>query len=486
MTDGPHYRRLADWMFRHPIATVMSVAFTVRAVVALVLNVTNTWSLAPDAHQYLALAEAVSAGRLDSFWPGYGPSLYNSTRVFSGQVVFLFDLFGPYRISAQLVAVFYGSLTAGLTVLLARRFIRPAFALAAGLVVALVPSQILWSTVALRESTIWALLAGIAVILGNLSPTSTRRSIFVAVLSVAMAYLCLESLRGQTAFLALWSGTLALLVGRGDRRARVVAAAALLLVAPLAANHQPGAVDLLYTASKRLGTVRTYMAMGAESTIYDSTSRSDDGMLPGADIDGSVDPEGSDSVVPGGDEIDLLERESTVVLPGADIDGSVDPEGSNSVVPGGNEIDLLERESTVVDGQKFVVDADGNAFPVYNDLEANLQAFPSGLMAAAVRPFPWDSRQTGKHLASSIESVFWASVFILAAVGTWFRRRELGVVAFPVVFSVVYLVSAALTQGNLGTAFRHRAQILFAIVLLAFAGVQVLWDRRKSRNLWPS
>ena len=156
------------------------------------------------------------------------------------------------------------------------------------------------------------------------------------------------------------------------------------------------------------------------------------------------------------------------------------------MVPGGNEIDLLERESTVVDGQKFVVDADGNAFPVYNDLEANLQAFPSGLMAAAVRPFPWDSRQTGKHLASSIESVFWASVFILAAVGTWFRRRELGVVAFPVVFSVVYLVSAALTQGNLGTAFRHRAQILFAIVLLAFAGVQVLWDRRKSRNLWPS
>jgi len=107
VTDGPHYRRLADWMFRHPIATVMSVAFTVRAVVALVLNVTNTWSLAPDAHQYLALAEAVSAGRLDSFWPGYGPSLYNSTRVFSGQVVFLFDLFGPYRISAQLVAVFY-------------------------------------------------------------------------------------------------------------------------------------------------------------------------------------------------------------------------------------------------------------------------------------------------------------------------------------------------------------------------------------------
>ena len=451
MTDGPHYRRLADWMFRHPIATVMSVAFTVRAVVALVLNVTNTWSLAPDAHQYLALAEAVSSGRLDSFWPGYGPSLYNSTRVFSGQVVFLFDLFGPYRISAQLVAVFYGSLTAGLTVLLARRFIRPAFAMAAGLMVALVPSQILWSTVALRESTIWALLAGIAVILGNLSPTSTRRSIFVAVLGVAVAYLCLEFLRGQTAFLALWSGTLALLVGRGDRRARVVAAAALLLVVPLAANHQPGAVDLLYTASRRLGTVRTYMAMGAESAIYDSTSRSDDGMLPGAGIDRSA-----------------------------------DPEGSASVVPGGNEIDLLERESTVVDGQKFVIDADGKVLPVYNDLEANLQAFPSGLMAVAVRPFPWDSRQTGKHLAGSIESVFWASMFLLAAVGAWSRRRELVVVAFPVVFSVVYLVSAALTQGNLGTAFRHRAQILFAIVLLAFAGVQVLWDRRKSRNLGPS
>ena len=39
--------------------------------------------------------------------------------------------------------------------------------LAAGLVVALSPSQVLWSSVVLRESTIWVLLVGIAVILGS-------------------------------------------------------------------------------------------------------------------------------------------------------------------------------------------------------------------------------------------------------------------------------------------------------------------------------
>ncbi|SVC96719.1 uncharacterized protein METZ01_LOCUS349573, partial [marine metagenome] len=189
VTDGSRCRRLADWVLLHPVATVVAAAFVVRTLVAAVLNVTDTWSLAPDAGSYLAVAEAVSSGRLDSFWPGYGPSLFNSTRSFSAQVAFLFDVFGPYRISGQLVAVLYGSLAAGLTVLLARRLIRPSFALAAGLVVALSPSQVLWSSVVLRESTIWVLLVGIAVILGNLSRTSTPRTIFITTLGVAMAYL---------------------------------------------------------------------------------------------------------------------------------------------------------------------------------------------------------------------------------------------------------------------------------------------------------
>jgi hypothetical protein len=38
---------------------------------------------------------------------------------------------------------------------------------------------------------------------------------------------------------------------------------------------------------------------------------------------------------------------------------------------------------------------------------------------------------------------------------------------------------AAVTQGNLGTAFRHREQVLWVLALGAAAGAEWLWARRR-------
>ena len=38
--------------------------------------------------------------------------------------------------------------------------------------------------------------------------------------------------------------------------------------------------------------------------------------------------------------------------------------------------------------------------------------------------------------------------------------------------------SGALTHGNLGTAFRHRDQVVFALAVLSFAGLEAVVDRR--------
>jgi len=115
--------RVWDRAVERPVFAVVVASAAVRLSVALVLNLFDIWSFAPDAIQYMAVAEANAEGRLEGFWFGYGASLYESTLPFSGQLSFLFELFGPYRLLGQLVAVFYGALTAGLTAYLALRLL---------------------------------------------------------------------------------------------------------------------------------------------------------------------------------------------------------------------------------------------------------------------------------------------------------------------------------------------------------------------------
>ncbi len=43
-------------------------------------------------------------------------------------------------------------------------------------------------------------------------------------------------------------------------------------------------------------------------------------------------------------------------------------------------------------------------------------------------------------------------------------------------------MSGAVTHGNLGTAVRHRGQILFALAILSAGGLQAIADRRSGRR----
>jgi len=116
--------RVWDWAVERPVLSVVCVAAVIRIAVAIALNVLDNWSFALDSGQYLAIAEAKADGRLEEFWIGYGSSLYSSTRTSSGQLSFLFWLFGPYRFLGQLLSVVYGAAAAGLTTSVALRLVR--------------------------------------------------------------------------------------------------------------------------------------------------------------------------------------------------------------------------------------------------------------------------------------------------------------------------------------------------------------------------
>ena len=104
-------------------------------------------------------------------------------------------------------------------------------------------------------------------------------------------------------------------------------------------------------------------------------------------------------------------------------------------------------------------------------------------MAVTLRPVPWEAGIVGKRLAAGFESIMWLPLFVFAGVGAWTRRRDSHIVALPVGLILALTLSAAVTQGSLGTAFRHMWQTLFAPSILAVAGLQAaLYHWRSGRR----
>lgn len=95
-------------------------------------------------------------------------------------------------------------------------------------------------------------------------------------------------------------------------------------------------------------------------------------------------------------------------------------------------------------------------------------SFGDGVLAVALRPLPGEHATSASNLLAQFEAPVWIALYAAAPFGVlllW-RRKDVGWV-FPVMIVVGVLTSNALSQGNLGTAFRHRAQILWALAVLA-------------------
>ncbi len=100
-----------------------------------------------------------------------------------------------------------------------------------------------------------------------------------------------------------------------------------------------------------------------------------------------------------------------------------------------------------------------------------LRYLPTGVAILALRPWPWEtsSGHLGIYLARA-ETVIWYPLLLLAAVGmttVWRHRRTL---AFPVLAGGAILAMYGLTEGNLGTAYRHRGELVWVVALLAALG----------------
>ena len=431
-------------MIDHPVLTSFLVALGVRVVFAVLSSLVHEGVLIPDEGQYLTLALAASQGGLTAdFWPGYGQSLFDSTRTFMWPLTTLFWLFGPSRLLAQLLPVLFGSVTAATTAAVAGRVVRRSYALTAGLIVALFPSQVLWSSVVLRESLVWAGLAGIAALVSYSNRKSSTIKILSSTVVSSLLIVALASLRIQTAALALWCLFLALLIGRGSRVVRVLSAVCFLLVVPWQLGMGPGAVTFAQGSVDRLGSAHAYMSLNADSSL-------DDG--------------------------DVAFTKGSVDSCAAHVKGKTGE--WKGITEGGGK--LLERESGA---WLCISDESGGTVLVDNRPRTSLRRVPKGLLDTMIQPLPWKAGWSNPdRFAAGLELPFWILLYVFSAYGAWEQREHFRQLIFPALLFGSVAVSGAMVHGNLGTAFRHRGQVLFAVAILAVGGLQAVADRRKGRQ----
>lgn len=405
--------RVAGYVWRRPVSTVFLFALAVRVAMMLVGEfIPESW-IANDDTTYSTLAAQMATGAAGD-WSPYLTTLYAATATFLVPLTGLYWLFGPVEWIGQALVTTVGAGVAAVTTKLALEKLKATWAITVGMVLALLPSQVAWSIVLLKDPWIWLCTALIAwfVILALRAPGRTR---VLAVLGITTTLFLLGHLRMQTTFVAAWAlvGT-ALLVPRQHRMSWIGGALLVAISVPWLAGGGPGGIEPVLARAGNFEQARIAAAAGAGSGIVEETN--------------------------------------------AEAADSTDP-------------------SEPTDGQN----PDGVAGRILRDV----RHLPRGLSVMLLEPYPWDPNRNLRVVLAKIEAIVWYPILVLGIVGTMQARRHQRVLIFPILLGSGTVLGYALAQGNLGTAFRHRGELVWIAVLLAAYGARRLRQRQLATGYGP-
>lgn len=366
---------------RHPFLVVAAVAFGARLLVAASVAIFFGGSLFPDDETFHDLAAELAAGQTED-WDRGTHDLYRQTAAYVLPVASLYRLFGPIVFLGQLVSVLLGAASAVLASKVAATAAGRRAGLMCGLAVALLPSQVLWSSLTLKDAAVWAAIAAIGVVVAvgarRVPAESALLTAPIAACLVALGYL-----RMHTLVVVAWATLLAVLVSGRRQRARLATVVVAVLLIPWVLGAGPGGVNLVAGGIGTIGERRAANAAGAETAV--------------------ADPEVWDKGI--GD---------------------------------------------------------------------NLRHLPRGISVMLFEPVPWAATDdTGETLAKA-ETLVWYPLLALAAIGMRDLIRRRDALAFPFFAGGGVMLLYALLEGNIGTAYRHRGEFVWAVAVFAAIGLMRL------------
>ena len=114
--------------------------------------------------------------------------------------------------------------------------------------------------------------------------------------------------------------------------------------------------------------------------------------------------------------------------------------------------------------------------------EGAITAIPLGLIYLLFAPFPWQFASLRQSLALP-ETIIWWFIFPLLILGLWYAiKHRLREVSPILLFTTMLTLAYSVFQGNVGTAYRQRSQLLvFYFIFIAVGGV-LMKERSENRR----
>lgn len=112
-----------------------------------------------------------------------------------------------------------------------------------------------------------------------------------------------------------------------------------------------------------------------------------------------------------------------------------------------------------------------------------LTVLPTGLANLLFAPFPWQLASARQAIAAPEMLVWWVSLPMLGLGLFHLIRYRLGQVSPIVIFITMLSLAYSIFQGNVGNAYRQRAQLLIFFLIFAAAGWVLMYERAENRSL---
>jgi 4-amino-4-deoxy-L-arabinose transferase-like glycosyltransferase len=111
-----------------------------------------------------------------------------------------------------------------------------------------------------------------------------------------------------------------------------------------------------------------------------------------------------------------------------------------------------------------------------------LSTIPVGMVYLLFAPFPWQLASLRQSITLP-EMVVWWTSFPLLCAGLWFTLRHRMRQALPIlIFTMMLTLAYSVFQGNVGTAYRQRSQLLVFYFIFVSVGYELLRERREEKK----
>jgi hypothetical protein len=114
--------------------------------------------------------------------------------------------------------------------------------------------------------------------------------------------------------------------------------------------------------------------------------------------------------------------------------------------------------------------------------EGALTVIPIGLLYLLFAPFPWQLASLRQSIALP-EMLIWWAAFPLLVLGWWYAvKHRLRQVAPIVLFTTMLTLAYAVFQGNVGTAYRQRSQLLVFYFIFVAVGAVLVKEKQEDKR----